>query len=195
MMQFSSTTLLAAATELLAESGFRSVTAESSSRWGSSNVRLFEDPYCLAAVVVYDTWQELLERWPDAQAAVVDIVSARLGKSEPKSWDVYLVLLTAAFADTLAARELNAIRYDTTRVRKLISTGEALTTLDDVKRTILPLLPVSPVSLEPPRDILEQLVDALADRGVDRDDVSRVVAAFSKNEALMPALNRGTGAA
>ena len=195
MMQFSSTTLLAAATELLAESGFRSVTAESSSRWGSSNVRLFEDPYCLAAVVVYDTWQELLERWPDAQAAVVDIVSARLGKSEPKSWDVYLVLLTAAFADTLAARELNAIRYDTTRVRKLISTGEELTTLDDVKRTILPLLPVSPVSLEPPRDILEQLVDALADRGIDRDDVSRVVAAFSKNEALMPALNRGTGAA
>jgi hypothetical protein len=195
MMQFSSTTLLAAATELLAESGFRSVTAESSSRWGSSNVRLFEDPYCLAAVVVYDTWQELLERWPDAQAAVVDIVSARLGKSEPKSWDVYLVLLTAAFADTLAARELNAIRYDTTRVRKLISTGEELTTLDDVKRTILPLLPVSPVSLEPPRDILEQLVDALADRGVDRDDVSRVVDAFSKNEALMPALNRGTGAA
>jgi hypothetical protein len=194
MMQFTSTTLLAAATELLAGSGFRSVPSENSARWGSSNARLFEDPYCLAAVVVYDTWQELFQRWPDAQSVVVDIVSARLGKSEPKSWDVYLVLLTPAFADTLAARDVNAIRYDTTRVRKLISTGEELRTLDDVKRTILPLLPVSPVSLEPPRDILEQLVDALANRGIDREDVSQVVTAFSKNEPLIPALNRGTGA-
>jgi hypothetical protein len=155
---------------------------------------LFEDPYCLVAVVVYDTWQELFERWPDAQAALVDIVSARLGRSEPKSWDVYLVLLTAAFADTAAAREVNAIRYDTTRVRKLISTGEELRTLEDVRRTILPLLPLTPVSLDPPRDILDLLVDALASRGIDRDDVSLLVSAFTKNEPLIPALNRGPSA-
>jgi hypothetical protein len=155
---------------------------------------LFEDPYSLAAVVVYDTWKELFNRWPDAQAAAVDIVSSRLGKSEPKSWDVYLVLLTPAFADTGAAREVNAIRYDTTRVRKLISTGDELRTLDDVKRTILPLLPVNPVALAPPKDVLIQLVDALADRGIDRDDVSRVVTAFTNNEPMISALYRGPGA-
>ena len=135
------------------------------------------------------------ERWPDAQAALVDMVSTRLGKSEPKSWDVYLVLLTAAFADTIDAREVNAIRYDTTRVRKLISTGNELKALEDVRRTLLPLLPVTPVALEPQRDVFELLVDALAARGIDRDDVSRLVLAFSKNEALIPALNRGPGAA
>ena len=193
-MQFTSTTLLAAAAELLSGSGFRAVSSDVSDKWGSSHSRLFEDPYCLVAVVVYDTWQELFERWPDAQAALVDIVSASLGRSEPKSWDVYLVLLTAAFADTAAAREVNAIRYDTTRVRKLISTGEELRTLEDVRRTILPLLPLTPVSLDPPRDILDLLVDALASRGIDRDDVSLLVSAFTKNEPLIPALNRGPSA-
>lgn len=193
-MQFTSTTLLAAAAELLTGSGFRSVASEASSAWGSSNARLFEDPYCLVAVVVFDTWTELLERWPDAQAVIVDIVSGRLGKSEPKSWDVYLVLLTPAFADTAAAREVNAIRYDTTRVRKLISTGEELRTLEDVRRTMLPLLPVNPVSLDAARDILELLVDALVSRGIDRDDVTRIVSAFAKNEPLIPVLNRGPGA-
>jgi hypothetical protein len=193
-MQFTATTLLAAVSDLLVSSGFRAVSIESSGEWGSSHVRLFEDPYSLAAIVVYDTWKELLNRWPDAQAAAVDIVSTRVAKSEPKSWDVYLVLLTPAFADVIAAREVNAIRYDTTRVRKLILTGDELRTLDDVRRTILPLLPVNPVALAPPKDVLIQLVDALANRGIDRDDASKVVTAFTNNEPMISALYRGPGA-
>lgn len=190
-MAFTSTTLLAAADEMLLAAGFRPASS-SISKWEASNARLFEDPYSLVAVVVYDTWQQLFERWPDAQALLVEVVSSTLGKAEPKSWDVYLVLLTPAFADTDAVREVNAIRYDTTRVRKLISTGEELRTLDDVRRTLLPLLPVNPVSLDPPRDILELLVDALASRGIDRDDVARLVAAFTKNEPLIPTLHRSS---
>jgi hypothetical protein len=193
-MQFTATTLLAAVTDLLIGTGYRSVNVESSGNWGSSHVRFFEDPYSLAAVVVYDTWQELFSRWADAQAATVDIVATRVGKSEPKSWDVYLVLLTPAFADSVAARDVNAIRYDTTRVRKLISTGDELNTLDDVRRTILPLLPVSPVALAPPENVLDQLVDALANRGIDRADVATVVKAFSNNEPMISALHRGPGA-
>jgi hypothetical protein len=193
-MQLTPTTLLAAATELLTGTGFRAVSSKQSGNWGSANARLFEDPYTLVAVVVYDTWQQLFERWPDAQATLVDIVSERLGKSEPKSWDVYLVLLTPALADTAAAREVNAIRYDTTRVRKLISTGDELQTLEDVRRTLLPLLPVTPVTLGSPRNVLEQLVDALVERGLSRDDVSSVVEAYSKNQPLIPMLNRGSGA-
>ena len=193
-MAFTSTTLLASAAELLAGSGYRPLSAELASHWQSSNSRLFEDPYSLVAVVAYDTWRELFERWPDAQASLVEMMSMRLAKAEPKSWDAYLVLLTPAFADAPGAREMHAIRYDTTRVRKLIATGEELQTLEDVQRTILPLLPVLAASVERPRDVLDLLIDALANRGVDRDDASRLVSAYTSNQPLITALYRGPGA-
>lgn len=193
-MAFSSTALLASAAELLTGSGYQPVSAALSARWQSSNSRLFEDPYSLVAVVVYDTWRELFERWPDAQAMLVEMISTRLGKGEPKSWEGYLVLLTPSFADAIGAHEVNAIRYDTTRVRKLIATGEVLHTLEDVRRTLLPLLPVIPVSFDLPRDIFDLLIDALANRGIERTDVSRLVAAFTNNEPLIPALHRGPDA-
>ena len=191
-MQFTATTLLAAITEFLASSGFRAVSLGSSLNWGSSHVRLFEDPYSLAAVVVYDTSLELFSRWPDAQAALVDVVSERLARTEAKAWDIYLVLLTPAFVGDVATRDVNTIRFDTSRVRKLVATGDELQTLEDVKRTVLPLLPVSPVVLAPPRDVLDQLVDALAARGIDREDVRRIANAFAKNEPLIAALKRGS---
>lgn len=189
-MQFTATTLLAATTEFLGTAGFRPVTPGGSLDWGSSHVRLFEDPYSLAAVVVYDTSQELFNRWPDAQAALVNIVSERLVKTDAKTWDVYLVLLTPAFIDDAAGHDANSIRYDTSHVRKLVAAGDELLTLDDVKRAVLPLLPVSPVVLAPPRDVLEQLVEALADRGIERGDVERVVNAFETNKPLIAALKQ-----
>lgn len=193
-MGFTSTTLLASAAELLADSGYRSAGADAGNAWKVSNSRLFEDPYSLAAVVVYDTWKEMLEHWPDAQAALVETMSTRLSKAEPKSWDGYLVLLTPAFPDSNSARDVTAIRYDTTRVRKLIATGEDLQTLEDVRRAILPLLPVLTVAGDRPRDVLDLLIEALAKRGIDRDDVSRLVAAFNGNQPLIKALYRGPGA-
>lgn len=189
-MQFTSTTLMAVASEVLVESGFRPVPFELSEQWGSANCRLYEDPYSLVAVVIYDTWQELQRRWPDAQSRLVDLVAATISKSEAKAWDVYLAILTPAFVDSDSNRELNAIRYDTTRVRKLISTGDDLRALDDVRRTLMPLLPIRAIELEPPRDVFELLIDALAAKGIGREDVRRLVDAFSKNEDLIPSLNR-----
>lgn len=190
-MQFTSTTLMAAASEVLTGSGFRVVPFELTERWGTSNCRVFEDPYSLVAVTIFDTWKQLQDRWPDSQSSLVDLVASKLSKSEAKAWDVYLAVLTPAFADTDSARELNAIRYDTTRVRKLISTGEDLTTLDGVRRTLLPLLPINPIALEPPRDIFELLIDALESKGIERSDVRRLVDAFASNKDLISSLGRG----
>lgn len=39
------------------------------------------------------------------------------------------------------------IQRDTNRVRKLVAAGQELQTLNDVERTLLPLLPVSPEDL------------------------------------------------
>jgi hypothetical protein len=188
---FTSTTLMAAASEVLADSGFRPVPFELSERWGTVNCRLYEDPYSLVAVAIYDTWQDLHHRWPDAQSVLVDLVASKVSKSEAKAWDVYLAILTPAFVDSGSNRELNAIRYDTTRVRKLIATGDDLRALDDVRRTLMPLLPIRAIELAPARDVFELLIEALEGKGIDPNDVRRLVDSFGKNEDLIPSLNRG----
>ena len=71
-----------------------------------------------------------------------------------------------------------------------MATGEDLKALGDVKRAILPLLPLSTVGQEPFREILAVLKETLATRGISRDDAERVISAFSKNESMLLALYR-----
>ena len=42
--------------------------------------------------------------------------------------------------------------------------------------------------------MLTVLKEALAERGVDREDVELVITAFSKDESILPALSRGSNA-
>ena len=188
-MSLNSTTLLASSAEFLTAAGYRLVASEAARDWQTANSKLFEDPYSLVGVVVYDTWSELAEGWPDAQARLVDTMATRLRKTEPKTWDGYVVLLTPGYAGS-NSRHVSLIRYDTTRVRKLVASGEDLRALGDVRRAILPLLPLLTVGLEPFRDMLAVLKETLATRGIARDDAERVISAFSKNESILLALYR-----
>ena len=192
-MSLNPTTLLASSAEFLTEAGYRLVAAESARDWQTANAKLFEDRYSLVGVVVYDTWRELAEGWPDAQARLVDTMATRLSRTEPKTWDGYVVLLTPGYSGT-NSRNVSLIRYDTTRVRKFVATGEDLKALGDVKRALLPLLPLSTVRLEPFRDKLAVLKEALATRGIAPDDAERVILAFSKNEPILLALYRSPNA-
>ena len=192
-MSLNPSTILASSAELLREAGYRLVASEAARDWQTANSKLFEDPYSLVGVVVYDTWSELAEGWPDAQAKLVNTMATRLSKTEPKTWDGYVVLLTIGHSGS-NSRDISLIRYDTTRVRKLVATGEDLKALGDVKRAILPLLPLSTVGLEPFPDMLAGLKEALATRGIDRDDAETVISAFSKNESILSALYRDPNA-
>ena len=192
-MSLNPTTLLASSAEFLTEAGYRLVAFESARDWQTANSKLFEDRYSLVGVVVYDTWRELAEGWPDAQARLVATMATRLSRTEPKTWDGYVVLLTPGYSDT-NSRNVSLIRYDTTRVRKFVATGEDLKALGDVKRALLPLLPLSTVRLEPFRDMLAVLKEALATRGIAQDDAERVILAFSKNEPILLALYRSPNA-
>ena len=129
-MSLSPTTLLASCAQLLTEAGYRLVAPEAAAAWSTVGSRLFEDPYSLVGVVVYDTWGELAERWPDAQARLVDTMALRLAKTESKTWDGYVVLLTPGYSERSARGGVSLIRYDTTRVRKLVATGEDLRSLE-----------------------------------------------------------------
>src|SRR5438128_12448349 len=91
---YTSITLLAAAAEVLQTHGYQPARPEHLKDWTASYVRVFEDAYGIVAVVVHETWQDLVSHWIDAQAALVNLISARIGQSEPKAWEGYLVLLT-----------------------------------------------------------------------------------------------------
>jgi hypothetical protein len=180
--------LLAAVSELLEAGSYKAV--QGGDGW-TSNARLFEDPYGIVAVVVYETWGDLAGAWPDAQGRLVELISSHLRRPEPKSWEGYLVLLTPAVCPSTARSEAAAIRYDTNRVRKLVATGDELPTLDDVEQALLPLLPLQVESqLGTSSALLDRLPDLLAGRGIDAEAARTVVRAFTENESILERLHQ-----
>src|SRR5689334_7288614 len=127
-MSFSSaltaTDILAAATRALEEGGYRRIEHQFGDSLPSDTVRLFEDAYNVVCVVVYETWSALVSSWADAQAALVELMSQVVTSGEPKAWDGYLALLTPGEISGPEHRELTRIRYNTSRLRKLVATGE-----------------------------------------------------------------------
>ncbi len=183
-----STDILAAATDALCSSGYARVgdTRESAQ---TPSARLFEDPYGIVAVVVYETWEDLSSRWPDAQAWLVDVISKSMSSSEAKAWEGYLVLLTPSVVGTSAHTDADRIRYDTARVRKLVATGEELRNVGDVHRALLPLLALDDVGVGKQESTLEMLPDLLSKKGHPRRAVLVVVNAFRDQLPILEKLH------
>lgn len=178
--------VLGVATELLVAGGYSVVRTPSS--WPGT-ARVFEDSYGIVALHIYDTWDQLIEDWPVAQGQLVDLISEHLSRPEPKAWEGYLALFTTgpSTGDRASVVEL---RYDTNRVRKLVSTGEELQTLDDVRTALLPLLPLD---LEPPSatraGVLDFLPDLMADEAAPREVIEVLVDAFLSNSSIVERLH------
>src|SRR5438270_11856413 len=112
--------ILAEAARLLAAAGYHvDRDTESKLRLPPERALLAEDKYGVVALVVYDTWNDLTESWAPAQASIVDAVSKAYTRLDRKAWDGYLVLLTPALPDggDITPQQ---IRYDTSRIRKLV---------------------------------------------------------------------------
>lgn len=152
--ELTTSTLLAAAEELLRSSSFAVTRQLGTADFPAGRTLLAEDPYSVVALVVFDTWTELETEWPSAQAELVQLLISRLAKSAPKVWDAYLVLLCAASAPT--SNSISLIERDTTRVRKVVATGDTLHTVSDIARTLDPFMP-----LDVPSEVGE-LVDVLS---------------------------------
>ena len=183
------TDLLAAASELLEQGGYTRVSGGVVDSWATAGTRLFEDVYNVVALVVYETWQELDAGWPAAQAELVELISAHMTRSDPKAWDVYLVLLTPGPAID-GDRGPSDIRYDTSRVRKLVAAGDELQVVGDVERALLPLLPLDAVTATAgERSTLTMLPEILAKHGVEPQTVSVVVEAFRTQRSLVESLH------
>lgn len=59
-----------------------------------------------------------------------------------QAWDGYLVLLTPSLQPSSTWTEGTEIRYNTSRVRKLVGTCDDLKSLRDVQNILQPVLPV-----------------------------------------------------
>lgn len=116
------TQIMGAATELLLENGFKS-TGELETPSGHF-IRTFEDRLSVVGVAFFETWHALDTGWIEAQGALVEFMSARLTRSDPKSWEGYLLLFTSDEApDALAVDRvrhdaLEKARHDGIRVAK-----------------------------------------------------------------------------
>jgi len=179
--------LLALASAQLSSNDYRVVRDVRGTLHSAERGLLAEDASSVVSVVVFETWQQLESEWRDAQADLVDLMSRRLERSAPKAWDGYLVLLCASpQSDHHAVAQ---IERDTTRVRKIVATGDTLRTIKDIENVLDVLAPLElPNAVTAFEDVLEALPELIGD-GIDPQAVKTVVDAFRNMEAPLERLH------
>jgi len=188
--RLTATDILAAASSCLETGGYRPVDEVRVGQVSLASARLYEDPYSVVALMVYGSWAELASHWTDAQAALVELMSAHMTSADAKSWEGYLVLLTPGVADQAGSPSVSDIRYDVSRVRKLVSTGDELAQISDVERALLPLLPMQPpASARGDGSVLGLLPALLAGQGIDERAVTVLIDAFTSQQPLVESLH------
>jgi hypothetical protein len=189
---YTSTDLIATASQVLLEGGYRQINGRFP-EWDTPTSRLFEDEYCVVGIAIFETCKELLQTWPDIQAVLVDVISRHVGNQESKSWDGYLVLLTPGPAPS-ESDALETVRYDTTRLRKLVATGDDLKLPTDVERVLRPLLPLRPerasLGQESALDLLPRLLTA---QKIPEEVTRGLVDAFRQQSPLLEQLHQQRG--
>lgn len=186
---FTSTSLVGSAAQILKGGGYRQLVDQARKFWDSPNTKLFEDENGIVALVVYETWQDLLSEWESAQAILVDLISKYVSSGEPKAWDGYLVLLTPSPVAT--ETELERIRYDVTRVRKIVATGNELPSRTHLEWVLAPLLPLSAdLVADEQDDVIARLPnDIESEKDIPGRYVKAVVDAFLNGEPMIGKLD------
>jgi hypothetical protein len=187
---FTATTLVAAASDVMEGAGYQRVGPDREGEWPGSGARIYEDPYSVVALVVYETWTDLSDSWLEAQAALVELISTHFTRGDAKSWEGYLVLLTPSVVPSDARLDAIAIQRNTTHVRKLLATGDELRSIDDIADALLPLLPLQPdQALAEPRSALDLLPELLARRAISEDSVRVAIQAFLAQQPVIERLH------
>lgn len=187
----SDTEILAAATNVLCKNGFSEVNNIYLKGINHESHRLFEDAYSIVAVVVFPSWQDLFSGWIDTQTVLVDLISEHVSQEEEKAWEGYLAMLTTSLVPKSEMQHVERIRYDTTRIRKLIATGVQLKEVSDIRDALLPLLPLEEQMEDSPADaVLNRLPHILQDKKLSEDVIGTVINAFLKHEPLIESLHK-----
>lgn len=187
----SQTEILAVVSNILSKNGFSEIESIPLKGIDRESYRLFEDVYSIVAVVAFPNWQGLLEGWMEAQSALVELISQHISQEEAKRWEGYLAMLTTSLVPESAQKQIEQIRYDTSRIRKLVTTGTQLQEISDVENALLPFLQIQEKMEESPDEaVLGRLPDLLHDKDISQDMIQTVVDAFTKQRPLIETLHK-----
>lgn len=189
---FTTTDLIASASHELLDGGYQQINGRFP-EWETPTSRLFENEYSIVGLVAFETCGDLLKSWPDVQGTLVDVISHYIGSQESKSWDGYLVLLTPGLA-TSSVDAIEAVRYNTTRLRKLVATGDDLKLSADVRRVLRPLLPLQSEQADSGLEsVLDLLPKLLAADQIPENVTRLLVDAYKKQEPMLEQLHEKQG--
>lgn len=147
-------------------------------------IRVFEDRRTIVGVCFFEHWTELVEQWATAQGALVDRISSDVRRSDAKSWEGYLLLLTTE--EGVPTEAVAQIRRDTSRLRKLVATGAEIRSLESIAETLLPVLPLEIDEVGTTSEtFLQRLPEMLAASGVDLELARAAISAFEDDRSLM----------
>ena len=185
---FTATDMIASASQVLTAGGYQQIVGRFP-QWETPTSRLFEDPYNVVGIVVFDTCSELIRAWAELQDSLVTVISKYVGQGEGKSWDGYLVLLTPGFAP-LESADIESVRYNTTRLRKLVATGDDLPDLLAVDRVLRSLLPIGKEQTQLKQESsLDLLPELLSKQGIPKEITRIIVDAFRDQSPLLEKLH------
>ena len=175
---------------LLGTAGMQRVaTPNLPSLWG-----VYEDVYAVVGVAEYETIDELVTGWLDAQEQLAGLMSGSVTNIGAKAWDGYLVLVCSQTPLGEQIAQLSEIRSNTRRTRKLLLVQDSsLVALSEdlhasrrrVRRTLAPLMPLDIPDSSKFVDPLDELPARLQVPGFDVEDLRVLVSSYEGREPLV----------
>lgn len=159
---------------------------------------MFEDPLTVVGYAVYETTDELVRSWLDAQDQMARAISHSDFDLGAKAWDGYLILATSQRSMPDQSVPLASIRTNTKRLRKILVLGEDLALRSGqqsvesaIARCLAPLAPLELGTGARASDPLTGLSDRLEVPGLDRADIDALVTAYRESRPLIQVLHEG----
>lgn len=120
-----------------------------------SSIVCFEDDTLMGFGCAFEDPSGLLTRWKATEMSLLRRYAPSLCAAGEKAWNVYCLFLCGAAADPIQNREVRWIEEDLDRTRKIAACGVA--SREDLKRALLPVLPLQYQPVLRPEDVTERL--------------------------------------
>lgn len=185
-----SSDLLVLVDGLLASAGMRRVIPPNlTSLWA-----VYEDVYAVVGVAEFESIDQLVTGWLDAQEELAGLMSASVTNIGAKAWDGYLILICLQNPIGEELAQLSEIRSNTRRTRKLLlvqdSTLAAMSkdlhgSRRQVRRALAPLMPLDIPDSSKFVDPVEELPTRLQVPGFEVEDLRILVSSYEGREPLV----------
>lgn len=115
----------------------------------------FEDECVLGFVNIFPKLSDIISNWEQVQDNFLKKAASQLKNEPQKAWNVYSVFLTSDEGKKDQIQYIHRIEEDFRGTRKIV--GYNLQTREDLKRVLLPLLPIQNKIVLEQEDYLERL--------------------------------------